>query len=385
MRNNIKTLINIILFSILLLTSSKAELKNKVIISLGNQIITNYDLDREKIYLNIITTGRIKNLGEQKLRKIAVESLIKDKIKTDALERYRNIIIKDEAIDDQINQSAQKFGFNSPDDFKSYLLYEKYTLDEFKKKILLEIKWNQLVYQFYKNQIVIDKEKIDKKLKKLISEQKKKREYLIYEIFLDSTKIKTINEENEKKVEKEDKIKIEKENKKIEKKDEIIVKTEIISYDNKKNISVKEEVEEEIVEEIVEEKINPDEEKRITVNELLKNIEERGFESVAIEYSSSSTSELGGKLGWIDEKEFSKKLLKFIQNTEVGKVSQPISVPGGLLFLKIADIKITEPEIDLDKKMKELVEIEKNTQLTQFSTNYFNQVKNNIKINYFDD
>ena len=77
MRNNIKTLINIILFSILLLTSSKAELKNKVIISLGNQIITNYDLDREKIYLNIITTGRIKNLGEQKLRKIAVESLIK--------------------------------------------------------------------------------------------------------------------------------------------------------------------------------------------------------------------------------------------------------------------------------------------------------------------
>ena len=134
-----------------------------------------------------------------------------------------------------------------------------------------------------------------------------------------------------------------------------------------------------------EEKINPDEEKRITVNELLKNIEERGFESVAIEYSSSSTSELGGKLGWIDEKEFSKKLLKFIQNTEVGKVSQPISVPGGLLFLKIADIKITELEIDLDKKMKELVEIEKNTQLTQFSTNYFNQVKNNIKINYFDD
>ena len=268
---------------------------------------------------------------------------------------------------------------------KIYLEIEDYKYDEFLEKVKLELKWNQLVYQFYKNQIVIDKEKIDKKLKKLISEQKKKREYLIYEIFLDSTKIKTIYEENEKKVEKEDKIKIEKEDKKIEKKDEIIVKTEIISYDNKKNISVKEEVEEEIVEEIVEEKINPDEEKRITVNELLKNIEERGFESVAIEYSSSSTSELGGKLGRIDEKEFSKKLLKFIQNTEVGKVSQPISVPGGLLFLKIADIKITEPEIDLDKKMKELVEIEKNTQLTQFSTNYFNQVKNNIKINYFDD
>ena len=41
--------------------------------------------------------------------------------------------------------------------------------------------------------------------------------------------------------------------------------------------------------------------------------------------------------------------------------------------------------MDLDKKMKQLIEIEKNNQLTNFSINYFNQVKNNIKIKYFND
>ena len=35
--------------------------------------------------------------------------------------------------------------------------------------------------------------------------------------------------------------------------------------------------------------------------------------------------------------------------------------------------------------MKELIEIEKNNQLTQFSINYYNQVKNNIKIKRFDE
>ena len=35
--------------------------------------------------------------------------------------------------------------------------------------------------------------------------------------------------------------------------------------------------------------------------------------------------------------------------------------------------------------MEELIQIEKNIQLNNFSRNYFNQVKNNTKIKYFND
>jgi len=157
----------------MLLTSSKAELTNKVIISVGDEIITNYDLDREIKYLNVITVGRIGELDNQESKKIAIDSLIKDKIKITALSGHDNIIIKDELLNNQIVRSSQNIGFKSIDDFKAYLNYAEYELDEFKKKILLELKWNQLVYQFYKNQIIIDKEKIDKKLKTSIAEQKK--------------------------------------------------------------------------------------------------------------------------------------------------------------------------------------------------------------------
>ena len=173
MGKNIKLFITTILLSILLLTSSNAKLINKVIISVGEEMITNYDLDREIKYLNVISVGRIGELDNQESKKIAIDSLIKDKIKISALSNFKNIIIRDELISHQIVQSSQNIGFRSIDDFNAYLNYTEYELDEFKKKILLELKWNQLVYQFYKNQIIVDKEKIDKKLKTIIAGQKK--------------------------------------------------------------------------------------------------------------------------------------------------------------------------------------------------------------------
>ena len=137
MGKNIKLSITTILLSIFLLTSSNAELNNKVIISVGDEIITNYDVDREIKYLNVITVGRIGELDNQESKKIAIDSLIKDKVKITALSNFKNIIIKDGLINNQIARSSQNIGFRSIDDFKAYLDYEEYELDEFKKKFYL--------------------------------------------------------------------------------------------------------------------------------------------------------------------------------------------------------------------------------------------------------
>ena len=91
----------------MLLTNSKAELTNKVIISVGDEIITNYDLDREIKYLNVITVGQIRELDDQESKKIAIDSLIKDKIKISALSNLKKIIIKDELLNNQIIKTSR--------------------------------------------------------------------------------------------------------------------------------------------------------------------------------------------------------------------------------------------------------------------------------------
>jgi parvulin-like peptidyl-prolyl isomerase len=384
---NIKLLISIILLSTILLTSSKAELTNKVIISVGDEIITNYDLDREIKYLNVITVGQIAELDNQESKKIAIDSLIKDKIKITALSSHPNIIIKEELINNQIVRSSQNIGFRSIDDFKAYLNYAEYELDEFKKKILLELKWNQLVYQFYKNQIIIDKEKIDKKLKTLIAEEKKNVEYLVYEIFIENSAIKELDEEIEEELNENNVVEELPKNKVVDEKNSgIIIETESASYNNKKNSIVEEKSIEKMVEVKTDDQITKTKKKdQITIDDVMENIKEEGFENTAIQFSSSPTAQQGGNLGWISESKLSKLLLKSIKKTKIGSITEPISVSGGVLILKVENKRVEETNMDIDKKMKKLIEIEKNNQLNNFSTNYFNQVKNNIKIKYFND
>ena len=378
MEKNIKLSITTILLSIFLLTSSNAELNNKVIISVGEEIITNYDLDKEINYLNVITVGQIKELDDQESKKIAIDSLIKDKIKITALSNYNNIIIKDELLNNQIIKTSRNIGFRSLEDFTTFLKFQEYELDEFKKKILLELKWNQLVYQFYKNQIVIDKKKIDEKLKILIAEQKKDVEYLVYEIFIKNSAIKELDEESEEKLNENNVVEELPENKVVdEKNSEIIIEAESASYNNKKNSII----EEKSIEKEVEVETND----QIIIDDVIENIKEEGFENTAIKFSSSSTAQQGGNLGWVSESKFSKVLVKSIKETKIGSITEPIPISGGILILKVGDKRVEKTNIDLDKEMKKLIDIEKNKQLSNFSTNYFNQIKNNIKIKYFNE
>ena len=369
MRKNIKLFRSIILISIFLFSSSKAQLTNKIIISVGNEIITNYDLVREKKYLNVITVGQFKNLDSQESKKIAADSLIKDKIKIGAIGNYDHMIITEEIINNQIAQSIKNIGFRSLEDFKTYLKFEEYEFDEFKKKVLLELKWNQLVYHFYKNQIIVDKKKIDKRLKTLIANQKKSEEYILYEIFIEDEAIKKLNEKSEEVSKEVDVV--------VEEQDGIIIESESAHYNNEKNIIY----EEKSIEEVADVKTNH----QITIDDIIENIKEKGFENTAIQFSSSATAKQGGRLGWVGEDKFSQLLIKFIKKTKAGAITEPISINGGILILKVENKRFLKNEIDLDRKMKELIEIEKNNQLDNFSRNYFNQVKNNTKIKYFND
>ena len=70
-----------------------------------------------------------------------------------------------------------------------------------------------------------------------------------------------------------------------------------------------------------------------------------------------------------------------IKKIELGQYTKPIVIPGGVLILKLEDIKEIKNEIDIDSKLNELIRYSTNEQLNQFSNIYFNKVKKKIKIN----
>ena len=115
--------------------------------------------------------------------------------------------------------------------------------------------------------------------------------------------------------------------------------------------------------------------------ELINNsISKVGFQSTAIIYSEAQSAKLGGKIGWLNESQLSKKILKEINKLNIGEHTEPINITGGLLILKVQNLEKKEIETDLEKKIDEVVSYEKNKQLNQFSLIYYNKIKANAKI-----
>ena len=114
--------------------------------------------------------------------------------------------------------------------------------------------------------------------------------------------------------------------------------------------------------------------------EISNAINDKGFDFAALKYSVSSTSNLGGKLDWINENSLNKSINLAINNLEINEFTKPIVLPGGFLILQVNDIKNTEVEIDLEKEFKRLLDYEKNNQLNQYSKIYFNKIKKNLEI-----
>ena len=114
---------------------------------------------------------------------------------------------------------------------------------------------------------------------------------------------------------------------------------------------------------------------------IINSIKNNGFENTALKYSISATSNMGGKLDWINENSLNIKIRDVLAKKEINEFTKPIIVPGGFLILKINDIKTQKSEINLDIELKKLIQITRNNQLNQYSKIYFNKVKENMEIN----
>ena len=115
--------------------------------------------------------------------------------------------------------------------------------------------------------------------------------------------------------------------------------------------------------------------------EISDVIKDKGFDFAALKFSLSQTSNLGGKLDWINEKSLNKNIKKAIKDIEINNFTKPIAVPGGFLILQINNIKNTKIEVNAENELKKLINFEKNNQLNQYSKIYFNKIKKNLEIN----
>ena len=145
-------------------TSNLLSKEIKIISIINNQIITNLDVIKEMNYL-IALNPSYKDITKDKMLNISKDSIVKEIIKKIELQKYFKLGEKNQSFKEEINKIFSKINLNDDDEIKSYLNNFDIDFDFIYKKIEIELKWNQLIFELYKDKVFTDEKEIEKDIK----------------------------------------------------------------------------------------------------------------------------------------------------------------------------------------------------------------------------
>ena len=119
------------------------------------------------------------------------------------------------------------------------------------------------------------------------------------------------------------------------------------------------------------------------IENIEESIKEIGFGNTANIYSIADTNKIAGKIGWVDEKLLSEKMISNIKVLKTGEHTRPINIGANSIILKIEDIRINKVVVDQKEELQKLITFETNKQLDKFSLIHFNRIKLDAIINEY--
>lgn len=282
----------------------------KILYKVNDNIISSYDVEEESNYLKTLN-NKLENISNEELTRTAIQSLIREKIKKDEIERVFDINYKSAMQSNSIKNIIKKLytnlNFESEKDFFDYLEIKNVDPINLKKKFVLEQMWNQLIVNKYNKSIKINENEINEKVDRIISENK---EIIVFNL------------------------------------------SEIVFLEkNKKD----------------------NENKFLEIKQSIKKV---GFNETAILYSIAESAKLGGKIGWINENQISKKIFDEINILNIGEYSNIINTAGGNIILKLNDKKKEIAKINREDEIKKLINFKRNQLFTEYSIIFFKQLEN---------
>ena len=180
---NFKKIILIFFYSLIFFSNATA-IENKILFKVNNEIITSIDILTELKYLGTINND-LNKMPKKQAFEIAKKSLIREKIKEIELKKiFKEIIIEDEFLNNLLVNHFESVEIKSIYDFEKYFLLLDISPNLIKKKISIEVMWNQFIFNKFNQNVKINKEIIKNEL----LTKDKQKEYLLSEIFF------TINE-----------------------------------------------------------------------------------------------------------------------------------------------------------------------------------------------
>ena len=111
-----------------------------------------------------MSNTQINNENQEQIKALAVKSLIKRNIKKSEIEKRNIDRYNPEQLENLINNASKKLGVNK-DGLRQILERHDLSFENLVKRFKIDLKWNYMIFQMYKNKISLNTAEIEDKIK----------------------------------------------------------------------------------------------------------------------------------------------------------------------------------------------------------------------------
>ena len=180
--NKIKKIIFLILLSFIFATKAHTVIKDSLLATVGNIPITKSDIVNEMKILLILNNESYSDDKREWLYKRAMKTTIKRSLKQIAINQHSFLEYNKKDIEKELINLANNINVDL-NTLKNICESNELDFEIIENQIKVELLWNSLIFQLYKNRLSINIDEINEQLK-LIQNKKELNEYLISEIII---------------------------------------------------------------------------------------------------------------------------------------------------------------------------------------------------------
>ena len=179
----IKKIILLILIPLLFVEKANAEISDSIFMSIGDKPITKSDIVNEIKIILFLNNESYTDDKKDLLHEVAVKSVVKRNIKLIEIERHNFLKYNEADLQKELLRLASNL-YVDVETLKNICESNDLEFSIIEDQIKVELSWNTLIFELYKNTLQINPEQIEERLK-LFQDKKKIEEYLISEIVIE--------------------------------------------------------------------------------------------------------------------------------------------------------------------------------------------------------
>ena len=176
----IKKIIFLVLITLICAEKGNAKISDSLFMTVGNKPITQSDIVNEIKIILILSNESYSNEKSRQLQELAVKSIIKRSIKQIELDRNNYFNFNERDLKNELIRLGSNIDLDL-ETLKNVFASNELDFSIVEDQIKIELFWNSLIFQLYKNRISINPDEMEEKLKSMQND-KNIEEYLISEI-----------------------------------------------------------------------------------------------------------------------------------------------------------------------------------------------------------